>query len=146
MTQLKAIFSILLRNFEFELSQPKASYGNDLTKLVVAVRQPCRIQYRRRETRRVMNPAQAMANQAADAPDQPFRVRVDRDLCQGHAVCVNEAPEVFALDRAAMKVRVLDESPSPSQRAAVESAVRYCPTHVLSIRNADADGLEEGEE
>ena len=145
MTQLKAIFSILLRHFEFELSQPKASYGNDLTKLVVAVRQPCRIQYRRREIPRVMNPAQAMADRAADTPDQPLRVRVDRDLCQGHGVCVNEAPEVFALDRAAMKVRVLEQSPPPSRRVAVESAVRYCPTHALSVRNADMDGSGEGE-
>ena len=48
MMQLKAIFSILLRDFEFELAQPAASYGNDLSKMVVAVRQPCRVRYRRR--------------------------------------------------------------------------------------------------
>ena len=50
MMQLKAIFSILLRNFEFELSQPAESYANDLSKMVVAVKQPCRARYRRRRT------------------------------------------------------------------------------------------------
>jgi len=145
MTQLKAIFSILLRNFEFELSQPKESYGNDLTKLVVAVRQPCRVKYRRRDVKRVVKAGRVDAAEASDAGSKSFRIRVDSDLCQGHGVCVNEAPDVFALDRAAMKVRVLDEMPPPSQRSAVESAVRYCPTHVLSIRESAAEGTEEDE-
>jgi sterol 14-demethylase len=113
---------------------------------VVAVRQPCRVQYRAREAKRAPAPAPAArATSTAEATDRPFCVKVDMDLCQGHGVCVNEAPEVFALDRASMKVQVLDETPPPSQRSAVESAVRYCPTHVLSIQDLAADETEEDE-
>ncbi|MFF2553227.1 cytochrome P450 [Nocardia sp. NPDC058058] len=46
--QLKAIFSILLRDWEFELSQPSDSYRNDHSKMVVQLEQPCAVRYRRR--------------------------------------------------------------------------------------------------
>jgi sterol 14alpha-demethylase len=48
MMQLKAIFSVLLRDFTFELSQPSESYRNDHSKMVVQLTQPCRVRYRRR--------------------------------------------------------------------------------------------------
>ena len=63
-----------------------------------------------------------------------MRVRADTDLCQGHAMCVLEAPEVFAFDvKADAHVRVLVDEPDESQREAVTMAVRYCPTMALSI-------------
>ncbi|MFI9386973.1 ferredoxin [Kutzneria sp. NPDC052558] len=62
-----------------------------------------------------------------------MRVTADLDLCQGHAMCVVEAPDVFAYDKAENKVRVLDERPDESRRAAVLDAVRYCPTGALSL-------------
>ncbi|MEC3913866.1 cytochrome P450 [Nocardia sp. CDC160] len=46
--QLKAIFSILLRDWEFELAQPSDSYRNDHSKMVVQLQQPCAVRYRRR--------------------------------------------------------------------------------------------------
>ena len=46
--QLKAIFSVLLQNYEFELSQPPESYHNDHSKMVVQLAQPCKVRYRRR--------------------------------------------------------------------------------------------------
>ncbi|MGO4204712.1 cytochrome P450 [Rhodococcus sp. TAF43] len=46
--QLKAIFSILLQDFEFEMAQPADSYRNDHSKMVVQLEQPCRVRYRRR--------------------------------------------------------------------------------------------------
>jgi len=49
--QLKAIFSILLRDFEFEMAQPSDSYRNDHSKMVVQLEQPCRVRYRRRGIR-----------------------------------------------------------------------------------------------
>jgi len=48
MMQLKAIFSTLLREYTFELSQPPESYRNDHSKMVVQLAQPCRARYRRR--------------------------------------------------------------------------------------------------
>ncbi|MDQ1374006.1 MAG: sterol 14alpha-demethylase [Actinomycetota bacterium] len=49
MMQLKAIFSVLLRGWEFELAQPPESYRNDHTKMVVQLQQPCLATYRRRD-------------------------------------------------------------------------------------------------
>ena len=67
-----------------------------------------------------------------------LNIVVDRVLCQGHGVCESEAPDVFAIgdDR---QVVVLDESPPKSQRQAVETAVKYCPTHALSVLTEEAD-------
>jgi sterol 14-demethylase len=135
MMQLKAIFSILLRRFEFELAQPAASYTNDLSKMVVAVRQPCRVRYRRRAATAVAASAAAGAGSASVAA-RPFRVRVDLDLCQGHAVCVAEAPEVFDLERSEGgedKVVLRMEAPPAALREKVESACRHCPTRALSV-------------
>ncbi|MEU6829804.1 cytochrome P450 [Nocardia beijingensis] len=46
--QLKAIFSLLLRDWEFEMTQPPDSYRNDHSKMVVQLAQPCTVRYRRR--------------------------------------------------------------------------------------------------
>jgi sterol 14-demethylase len=48
MMQLKAIFSVLLLDWEFELAQPPDSYQNDHSKMVVQLKQPCVVRYRRR--------------------------------------------------------------------------------------------------
>ena len=61
-----------------------------------------------------------------------WRIVVDRDLCQGHGVCESEASEVFAVSKSG-DLSVLASTPDDSQRGAVEMAVRYCPTHALSI-------------
>lgn len=46
--QIKAIFCILLRDWEFEMAQPSDTYRNDHSKMVVQLQQPCRVRYRRR--------------------------------------------------------------------------------------------------
>jgi sterol 14-demethylase len=51
MMQLKAIFSVLLRGWEFELAQPPDSYRNDHSKMVVQLAQPCRARYAVRQAR-----------------------------------------------------------------------------------------------
>jgi len=64
------------------------------------------------------------------------RVKVDLDLCQGHAMCQLEAPEIFrVVDRpgAYPQVEVILETPPEALRAKLEAAVRYCPNRVLSI-------------
>ena len=43
MMQLKAIFSVLLRQFSFELTQPHDTYRNDHSKMVVQLAQPCAV-------------------------------------------------------------------------------------------------------
>ena len=64
-----------------------------------------------------------------------MKIRVDKDLCQGHGVCATEAPAVFALD-ADKQLIVLDESPDESQREAVRKAVKYCPTRALRLEDS----------
>ncbi len=49
MMQLKAIFSILLQDWTFEMAQPPETYRNDHSKMVVQLEQPCVVRYRRRE-------------------------------------------------------------------------------------------------
>ena len=46
--QIKAIFSILLREYEFEMAQTADSYHNDHSKMVVRLATPARVRYRRR--------------------------------------------------------------------------------------------------
>ena len=103
--------------------------------MVVAIRQPCRVRYRRRVAATVAVPA-IQAKSAAAAAPTPYRVCVDLDLCQGHAVCVNEAPEVFTVERNEDdedKVVLRSTSPSPELREKVANAVRHCPTRALSL-------------
>lgn len=61
-----------------------------------------------------------------------MRIEADLDLCQGHAACEMEAPDVFEVPKRG-KVTVLDQTPPESLRADVENAVRYCPTQALRI-------------
>jgi sterol 14-demethylase len=48
MMQLKAIFSVLLLDWEFDLAQPPDTYRNDHSKMVVQLQQPCVARYRRK--------------------------------------------------------------------------------------------------
>jgi ferredoxin len=61
------------------------------------------------------------------------RIKVDRDLCQGHGVCQSEAPELFDVDREIQQVVVKDAQPPESLREKLNAALRYCPTRALSI-------------
>jgi ferredoxin len=65
-----------------------------------------------------------------------MRVKVDLELCQGHALCQEEAPEVFrVVERPGTydQVSLLDEHPPEPLRAKVEAAVRHCPNRVIRI-------------
>jgi sterol 14-demethylase len=48
MMQMKAIFSVILRDYEFEMVQPSETYRDDVSKMVIQLQQPCRVKYRRR--------------------------------------------------------------------------------------------------
>jgi sterol 14-demethylase len=141
MMQLKAIFSVLLKDWSFTAAQPLDSYRNDHSKMVVQLAQPCRALYARRESAasEASGPGIAMAGDAnrdgvTSTRSSGWRVVVDRDLCQGHAVCESEAPAVFAVSKKG-ELTILDAR--PDDRARVEAAVRYCPTHALSIVDDD---------
>ena len=134
MMQLKVIFSIVLRRLDFSLAQPDDSYVDNHSKMVVHLKQPCRVRYQKRKPVEAsgehLDAARALREEEADL--RPFRIVVDEDLCQGHAVCMGEAPELFALGEDE-KVAVLEESPRKDLRKKAERAVRYCPNRVLRI-------------
>ncbi|MCH7600730.1 MAG: cytochrome P450 [Myxococcales bacterium] len=136
MMQLKAIFSELLRHYDFELSQPHTSYENDHSKMVVQLKQPCRARYRRRRTTAGPSAGRSQVKQESLAPGA-FRICVDIDLCQGHGVCVGEAPEIFEVEREDNKVVLKKRDHGEEQRARVELAVEHCPTRALSIETDD---------
>jgi ferredoxin len=65
-----------------------------------------------------------------------MRVVVDLDLCQGHAVCQLEAPEIFrVVDRPGdyPQVEVILAQPPDALREKAHAAARYCPNRVITI-------------
>ena len=63
-----------------------------------------------------------------------MKVIVDFDLCQGHANCMGDAPEVFRVDDEGM-LTILLEQPPEAMRDRVELAARYCPTQAIRIQD-----------
>ena len=62
-----------------------------------------------------------------------MKILIDYDLCEGNAVCMKVAPEVFVVgddDRA----HLVNKNPGDDLRAKVEAAVRRCPRQALSIQ------------
>ncbi len=62
-----------------------------------------------------------------------MRVIADTSLCQGHQLCLGEAPDIFGFDRDRDRVVILIEEPDESRRSEVTTAVKYCPAFALSI-------------
>jgi sterol 14-demethylase len=154
--QIKAILALLLGQYEFELTGDPVE--SDFQGLVVGPKQPCRMRYRRREQPSVTLqmapelgkaaeaamaaaagcPAHAHgtngnANGNASANAKRLTVVLDRDLCQGHGVCVGEAPGVFRL-AADGKVETITDRPAPEHYARVRAAAKYCPTRTIQLR------------
>lgn len=61
-----------------------------------------------------------------------MKVEVDLDLCQGHAMCELEAPEVFQVPKNS-KVELLTQHPGEPSYGDVRRAVRECPTQALLL-------------
>lgn len=66
-----------------------------------------------------------------------MKISIDRSLCQGHSVCLGECPEVFNVeetDDAYPQVVLLQETPAEELRDSVMAAARYCPNHVITVK------------
>jgi ferredoxin len=59
-----------------------------------------------------------------------MRVEVDRDRCEGNAVCVGIAPELFDLDDEDYAVVKVDEVPAEQEDLA-EQSIAECPRAAL---------------
>jgi len=63
-----------------------------------------------------------------------MKIIIDWDLCQGHANCTGDAPEVFRIDDDG-KLQLLLAEPDESLRPKVELAVQYCPAGAIRIQD-----------
>ena len=133
MLQLKAIFSILLRRYIFELVDEKDTYQDDFTQMVVQPVSPCRIRYiKRTDLKEAVAESKGNNAQESTQTSPGFQIIIDRQLCQGHATCMTEAPELFHVDEAGT-VTVLQENPALDLLEKARQAEKYCPTKAIKI-------------
>jgi ferredoxin len=64
--------------------------------------------------------------------DEPLTVAVDRVACEGHALCVVYAPDVFDVDDEERAVVTRDPVPA-ELRADVEQAAGQCPVRAIRL-------------
>ena len=134
MLQLKAIFSILLRRYTFELIDKKDYYQDDFTQMVVQPLSPCRVRYIKRTDIKSTITEVTDDKVKISQPSAPsFQIHLDRGLCQGHATCMTEAPELFQVDEAG-NVTLLQEHPSLALLTKAQQAEKYCPNKALKIK------------
>ncbi len=66
-----------------------------------------------------------------------MRIVADLQLCQGHGMCEDAAPEVFRVvdsdDGSYAHVEILLPEPDAALREKVEAAVKFCPNRALGI-------------
>ena len=63
-----------------------------------------------------------------------MRVKVDRDRCEGNAVCLGIAPDIFDLDDEDYAVVKADPVPA-DQEALTEQAIAECPRAALARKD-----------
>ncbi|MGU3498424.1 ferredoxin [Mycobacterium sp. C31M] len=68
-------------------------------------------------------------------------VVVDPKLCEGHALCLDTAPEVF--DVGDDDVAVCIAHPDPALWPAVHAAIDACPRGALSIREEQLERTQQ---
>ena len=208
MFQIKAIFAILLRRYEFELVSAPDTYADDYKQMVVQPKEPCRVRYRRRqpasqtttaavETPETKTDSMASSNQSSTvAPDvcpfpmtakeevapvssttktpsktkkaqaekkptQPkrksstkdnkktkaksakdiiaksYHIAINSNLCQSHAVCMSEAPEIFEVSDGADEATLLKDTIDTTLFEKVKRAEKYCPNRAITVKELE---------
>ena len=61
-----------------------------------------------------------------------MRVKIDELLCEGHALCMGIAPDIFEVGDDDLARVLMDEVPE-DRRGDVANAVRSCPKQAISI-------------
>ena len=68
-----------------------------------------------------------------------MKVTADLQLCQGHGMCEDTAPEVFRVVESPNGtyafVEILISEPDADLHRKVEDAVRFCPNRALEIHS-----------
>jgi ferredoxin len=65
-----------------------------------------------------------------------YRIVVDKGICQGHSVCVAQAPEIFRTvdtDGAYPIVDLITDTPPEELLSKAEAAEELCPNGVIRI-------------
>jgi len=60
-----------------------------------------------------------------------MKISVDRDRCEGHGLCAEQAPAVFDLDDDAQVVYLFDGAVPEDQVAAARAGITSCPVAAL---------------
>ena len=149
--QLKAVAATLLRSYDFELAQPDHTYEDNYDTATVMPRPPVKVRYRERDLS-TAETSVVVPRQAKTLFDRarPVTITIDAQLCQGHSVCVSEAPKVFHVNEEG-EAELLPEAtglPEPVQQATfevaeesarealyqkLERAYRHCPNRTFSF-------------
>jgi sterol 14alpha-demethylase len=140
--QIQVVTQVLLRELELELVDPPESYVHNYKTATVMPQGPVRVRYRRRIRRPMVAvagnaPARAESTKSVRRlrllADQPVRVTIDRQLCQGHAVCVSEAPGIFRLNSEG-EGEVFTAEPSSEAYERLARAYEHCPNHAIVVQ------------
>lgn len=151
MFQIKAIFAILLRKYDFELSNSAEQYVDDYKEIIVQPKSPSPVAFKLREkscfksqwgsigpsseTTQVKNassPRDCPMHQTSDHSNR-FDIHVDTQLCQGHAMCMGEAPELFQVDDKGL-LKVLNKNPENTLLSKAKIAAAHCPNQAITIK------------
>ena len=65
-----------------------------------------------------------------------YRIELDHDLCQGHSVCIAEAPALFSLNESSAsydQIQLITSEIGEEQSEAAFRAQKYCPNGVIRV-------------
>jgi ferredoxin len=71
-----------------------------------------------------------------------YRVCVDKDLCQGHSMCIAEAPDVFSVSDQGQiydTVEVISEIVDGESYEKARLAMAACPNGVISLQPVEGE-------
>ena len=68
----------------------------------------------------------------ADRKGDSVRIEVDRNRCEGHAMCEAVAPDFFSVDDEGNLI-VFADNVAPGDQAQVQDAVLTCPVAALKL-------------
>ena len=62
-----------------------------------------------------------------------MKVEVDYGRCEGHAICVGLAPNVFEIGDDDEQVRIISDTPDDSDKSNVILAAKRCPIMAIKV-------------
>ncbi len=141
MFQIKAIFAVLLRRYEFDLIDPASSYQDNYKEMIVQPLTPCRIRYKKRDPGSFSSKkglseslnAKTCPNHNVTEKNKISILTLDESLYQGHGVCIAEADKYFE-NNANGQISIKQKRLAQGDKDQLEKAIKYCPTQALSIQ------------